>query len=71
MLVEGMKRVEAAGYDIVLTIYDEVVAEAPDLGDEPGFDHVEMEDLLATPPDWAPDLPLAAGGFETDRYRKD
>ena len=71
VLVEGMKRVEAAGYDIVLTIYDEVVAEAPDLGDEPGFDHVEMEDLLATPPDWAPDLPLAAGGFETDRYRKD
>lgn len=66
VLVEGMKRVEAAGYDIVLTIYDEIVAEC-----DPEEDLTYFTSLLATPPDWAPDLPLAAGGFETDRYRKD
>lgn len=66
VLVEGMKRVEAIDYDIVLTVYDEIVAETAE------YNCVEeMIDLLTTVPHWAPGLPLAANGFETDRYRKD
>jgi DNA polymerase len=30
-----------------------------------------MAALLAAPPAWAPDMPLAAAGFETYRYRKE
>lgn len=66
VLVEGMKRIEAAGYETCLSIYDECVAEA-----DPDASLERFVELLATTPDWAPGLPLAAGGFETDRYRKD
>lgn len=70
VLVEGMKRVEESElFQIVLTVYDEIVAEAPAY---PETDDIgALTALLTTVPDWAPGLPLAANGFETDRYRKD
>jgi DNA polymerase len=49
-------------------VHDEIIAEAPDL---PEFNADHLSSLLATNPDWAPDMPLAAAGFETYRYRKD
>ncbi len=66
VLVEAMKRCGAAGFDTVLTVYDEIIAEAA-MERTVG----EMVDLMTTVPHWAPGLPLAANGFETDRYRKD
>ena len=59
---------KAAGYQIVLSVHDELITEAPD-SDEFNAEHLST--LLATNPTWAPDMPLAAAGFETDRYRKD
>lgn len=64
----NMPAIEAAGYEIVLTVHDEVITEAPD-SDEFNAEH--LASLLAANPPWAPDMPLAAAGFETYRYRKD
>lgn len=68
VLAEAMPRVETAGYEIVLTVHDELITEAPDTDD---YSDSALSALLATPPAWAPDLPLAAGGFSAYRYRKD
>lgn len=66
LLVDTMPDVESAGYEIVLSVHDELVAEAPDTMDEK-----RMCEILATPPSWAPDIPLAAAGFTAQRYKKD
>jgi DNA polymerase len=68
VMAANMPRIEEAGYEIVLTVHDEIIAEAPD---QPEFNADHLASLLATNPDWAPDMPLAAAGFETYRYRKD
>lgn len=64
----NMPRIEAAGYQIVLTVHDEVITEAPDSAD---FNPDHLGSLLAAVPPWAQGMPLAAGGFEDYRYRKD
>jgi len=64
----NMPAIEAVGYEIVLTVHDEVITEAPD-SDEFNAEH--LASLLAANPPWAPDMPLAAAGFETYRYKKD
>lgn len=68
VMAENMPTMELMGYDILTTVHDECVTEAP-LGDE--FSHEELSSILSTNPPWALDLPLAAGGFESNRYRKD
>ncbi len=68
VMAHNMPLIEAAGYEIVLTVHDEVICEAPD-SDEFNPDH--LASLLAANPPWALDMPLAAAGFETYRYRKD
>jgi len=67
IMAANMPLIEAAGYRIVLTVHDEIIAEAPD---EPRYNAEHMAGLLAANPGWAPDIPLAAAGFETYRYRK-
>lgn len=68
VMAANMPLIEAAGYTIILTVHDEIIAEAPDL---PEYNVDHMAALLAAPPAWAPDMPLAAAGFETYRYRKE
>jgi DNA polymerase len=55
------------GFEIVLTVHDEVIAEAPD---DPAFSHSVLSALMAQGEDWTTGLPLAAAGFEAYRYRK-
>lgn len=67
LLVNGMWKAEAAGYPIVATVYDEILAEVPR-----GFgDLAEFERLICELPGWAEGLPLTAGGFRAKRYKKD
>lgn len=66
VLAYNMPGIEAAGYDVVLTVHDEVVAEAPVETDE-----TEMVRILASNPPWATGLPLAAAGFCAPRYKKE
>lgn len=67
ILAEGMLRVARAGYDLVLTVHDEIVAEV-----DPSFGSTaEFERLMAQVPTWAPGFPVAcSGGWRGVRYRK-
>lgn len=66
ILAYNMPAIEAAGYSTVMTVHDEIVAEAP-----VSLDEAQMVELLATNPPWADGLPLAAAGFHHDRYMKE
>jgi DNA polymerase len=66
LMVEGMFRVEAAGYAILLTVHDEVISEIA----EAAGDLSEYERLLAEEPDWAKGCPVKAKGWRGKRYRK-
>lgn len=68
VLAGNMPLIEDAGYSIVLTVHDEVITEAPDTDD---FNDKALSALLSTNPEWAPDIPLNAGGFEAYHYRKE
>lgn len=68
VMAHNMPAIEAAGYQIILTVHDEVICEAPD---SPEFNPEHLASLLAANPPWAPDMPLAAAGFEAYRYKKD
>lgn len=68
VLAYNMPAIEAAGYETVLSVHDELLTETPD-SDE--FNADELGRMMATAPTWAKGIPLAAAGFETTRYRKD
>lgn len=68
VLAHNMPIIEDAGYELVLTIHDEPITEAPD---SPEFNAEHLSSLLAANPPWADGLPLAASGFEGYRYRKE
>ena len=68
VMAEGMVIAEAFAYPIVLTVHDELVTETPDTTD---FSAIELSDILASGAEWTTGLPLAAKGFESQRYRKD
>jgi DNA polymerase bacteriophage-type len=65
VMVDGMFRVMKAGFDLMITVHDEAVAEH----DKPGKLE-EFERLLGRVPKWAEGLPLKVKGFESFRYRK-
>ena len=67
IMAANMQPAEDAGYEIVLTVHDEIVCEAPDT---PEYNHEHLSSILATVPSWALGMPLAAAGFESYRYRK-
>ena len=61
-----MRRIEAAGYPIVLTVHDEIVCEVPE-----GFGNLEeFHRLMVELPAWAEGLPLAAKVWTRPRYAK-
>ena len=68
VLAYNMPAIERAGYEIVLSVHDELLTETPDREE---FNADELGRMMATAPNWARGIPLAAAGFETTRYRKD
>lgn len=68
VLAAGMFAAESAGYEIVLSVHDELITEAPDT---PDYNAEHLASLMATNPKWADGLPLAAAGFDAYRYRKE
>ncbi len=66
ILADALKRLDTAGYPIVLHAHDEAVAEVPQ-----GFGSVEeFCQLMSAAPEWAAGCPIAAAGWEGARYRK-
>jgi DNA polymerase len=68
VLADPMPAIEAAGFQIVLTVHDEIVTETDD---SPEHSVEQLAALMTANPPWAAGLPLAAAGFEATRYRKD
>lgn len=68
VLASTMQKIEAAGYQIVLSVHDELLTEADD-NDSYSAEHLSA--LMTAKPEWAEGLPLAAAGFEAHRYRKE
>ncbi len=62
---DGTFRLDDAGFEILMTIHDEVLAE--DLDDDR---LEEFTKILGMNPKWAPDLPLAVKCWKGKRYRK-
>lgn len=66
-LAAAMKNIEAAGYQIVMHIHDEVILDVP--ADRADLDTVCK--LMCQPIPWAEGLLLNADGFVGDYYKKD
>jgi DNA polymerase len=66
ILTDAMRRLDSAGYPIVLHVHDEVVIEAP-----PETSLERICAIMAEQPKWADGLPLRADGFVCDFYKKD
>lgn len=68
VMAHNMPHIDDSGYDIVLSVHDELITETPDDDD---YNAEQLSAMLAANPPWALDLPLAAAGFETYRYKKE
>ena len=68
ILVAAKKRVAAAGYPIVLSVYDEIVCEVPHGQGSPE----ELKEIMEEPPgEWTQSWPITVGKpWEGERYRK-
>ena len=62
LMVYGMKQAVEAGFPIIGTVHDEIIAEGDAMGD--------FENIICQLPDWAEGVPLAAEGYIARRYRK-
>lgn len=66
LMAEAMLRIEKHGYDLILTVHDEILAER-----EEDFGSVkEFEGLMAELPQWAEGCPVRVEGWKGPRYRK-
>jgi len=68
VMADNMPEIERQGYAIILSVHDELITEVPD---SPEFTSKRLSELLSANPPWAPDMPLAAAGWEGKRYKKD
>ena len=66
VLWHGVTLAERTGFECLGTVHDEIIAEM----DEDKADVALLEQCMATVPEWAPGLPLAAAGWSGRRYRK-
>ena len=65
-LAVALLRLDAAGYDIVFHVHDEIIAEAPE-----GSRWEDMAEIMGQPIPWAPGLLLRGDGYDTKFYMKD
>jgi DNA polymerase len=66
LMADSMLRIDAKGYDLILTVHDEILAER-----ETGKGSLEeFEKLMATTPPWAEGCPIRVEGWKGQRYKK-
>ena len=66
-LRESMFALDDAGFDIRVTVHDEILCTEP----KNGRTVEEMAEIMGRPIPWAPGLPLRADGYACDFYLKD
>ena len=66
-LAEAIERLEAAGYNVVFHVHDEVVIDAP--AERANLDDVVR--IMRVVPSWAEGLPLNAEGWVNEFFKKD
>ena len=68
LLCDAMIRQDRYGFELIANVHDEIVAEEP-IG---SWSHnlQTFEEIMTTPPTWAPDCPVRVEGFEAVRYAK-
>lgn len=66
VMAHAMIKLEEHGYEVIFTVHDEVVAEAP----AAAANVSEVEKIMCQGPAWAIGLPIAAEGFQGKRYQK-
>ena len=67
-LAVAMLNLEKAGYEVINSIHDEVLLLVEEQNGESAL--ADVLKIMTTPPEWAPDFPLAAEGWIGKRYRK-
>lgn len=67
LMAGAMIRLDRAGYGVILTVHDEVVAE---VSAKSGLTLEHFTEILSSLPSWAKGLPLTAEGWAGHRYRK-
>jgi DNA polymerase I - 3''-5'' exonuclease and polymerase domains len=67
-LAIAMMRVDAAGYNIVMHVHDEMVVDVPEVDTEASK---TITTLMGKNIPWAPGLPLRGDTYETPFYKKD
>ena len=68
LMADAMLSIEKAGYDILFTVHDEIVAERKTK--KPEQDLKDFEMVMASKPEWAQGLPIKVEGWRGERYRK-
>ena len=66
LLAEAILRIEKAGYTVLFSVHDEIVAQKKD-GEG---DLNEFENLMAEVPTWGAECPVRVEGWHGPRYRK-
>jgi DNA polymerase len=64
VMAESMLLLEEEGYEIVLTVHDEIISEV---------EHGTVErfkEVMEKPPTWGQDIPIQVEAYEATRYRK-
>lgn len=66
LMATAMMALEVKGYNVILSVHDEIICEVPD-----NFGSLdEMIDIMTRVPAWAKGCPINAEGKEGKRYRK-
>lgn len=66
-LAEAVKRIDEAGYTIVMHVHDEVILDVPISLDVEAY----VTEIMSNPIEWAPGLPLKGDTYSSGFYRKD
>jgi len=67
-LAVAMLNLEKSGYNVINSVHDEVLLLVEEQNGESAL--ADVIKIMTTPPEWAPDFPLAAEGWHGKRYRK-
>jgi DNA polymerase len=68
ILAECTLSLETAGFEVINLIHDQVLILVEEQNAKSALDDVMS--IMTTPPEWAPNFPLAAEGFISKRFKK-